>query len=390
MNFRLVDSGWDKVLREAVSQQCAGVRIVCPFIKHGAAKRLLARGSPKPFQVITRFCLRDFCDGVSDISALRLLLELGAQIRGVRNLHAKLYLFDEKRVVVTSANLTDAALLRNHEFGFVAEDPEIVVPCREYFENLWCRAGADLRATQLTDWEGQVTRYLAAGAPPGAATPMGDEGVDAGIPPAFLTATAWVGEAAQSFVKFFGQSGDRASRSMAILDEVRSSCSHRACSYPSGKRPRQVQDGALMFMSRLANEPDDILIYGRAVGMHHEPGRDDATPYDIALRPWRNKWRHYVPVHDAEFIAGRLGNGVSLNELMETLKADAFSSTQRHAQNGAGNTDPRRAYMRQASVELSAQGRTWLNERLERAFAQCGRIPRDELNQLDWPSVTLP
>src|SRR5438034_8452232 len=109
-NFRLVDVGWDGELDAALSAGPADIRIVCPFIKLRPAERLLKRGVPKSIKVITRFNLRDFSEGVSDISALRLLLESGAQIRGVTNLHAKLYLFDNSRAILTSANLNDAAL----------------------------------------------------------------------------------------------------------------------------------------------------------------------------------------------------------------------------------------------------------------------------------------
>jgi hypothetical protein len=28
----------------------------------------------------------------------------------------------------------------------------------------------------------------------------------------------------------------------------------------------------------------------RAVGMKHQPGRDDATPDHIARRPWKESW----------------------------------------------------------------------------------------------------
>src|ERR1700674_4725460 len=93
MNFRLIDAGWDKLLDEALYADRSSVRIVSPFIKKRAAERLLKHGRPKELQVITRFNLRDFCEGVSDMAALSWLLENGAQIRGVRNLHAKLYLF---------------------------------------------------------------------------------------------------------------------------------------------------------------------------------------------------------------------------------------------------------------------------------------------------------
>jgi len=105
------------------------------------------------------------------------------------------------------------------------------------------------------------------------------------------------------------------------------------------------------------------------------------------LRPWKRQWPHYVRVHHAEFIAGSLSNGISLNELMDVLKSDSFVPTQRNAANGKGNTDPRKAYMQQASVELSPQAFAWLNERLERAYAEHGKLAPRTLEQLDWPAV---
>lgn len=85
--IRLVDAGWDRELAAAILKDRSEVRIVCPFIKKGALERLLSH-HPGNVQVITRFNLADFAEGVSDIEALRLLLEVGAHIRGIRNLHA--------------------------------------------------------------------------------------------------------------------------------------------------------------------------------------------------------------------------------------------------------------------------------------------------------------
>jgi hypothetical protein len=70
---------------------------------------------------------------------------------------------------------------------------------------------------------------------------------------------------------------------------------------------------------------------------------------------------------------------------MESLKSDAFASTQRNAANKAGNTDPRRAYRQQAAVELTPQATALLNERLELAFLQYGKLAPDAMKSLDWP-----
>lgn len=388
MNFRIVDTGWAQVLTDAVAADRSHVRLICPFIKKGAVERLLASGTPGSLQVITRFCLDDFAQGVSDLSALRLLLDNGAAIRGIKNLHAKVYLFGNRQAVVTSANLTEAALVHNHEFGFVAEDKQIVTGCERYFTDLWANAGADLTTARLAQWEQKVTTHLATGARPTQLGSLGDEGVNAGVAPETIQLPPFVFDSRQAFVKFFGESGDRVLRSLSILDEVRGSGSHWACAYSKDKRPRRVNDGAIMFMARLVKDPADILIYGRAIGMRHVEGRDDASPEEIAERPWKATWPHYVRVHHAEFVAGSLANGVSLNQLKSALNSDAFVPTQRNAVNGVGNIDPDRAYLRQAAVELTPQATAWVNEQLQRAFTKYGTLPAASLIVLDWPSIS--
>lgn len=387
MDFRLIDSGWDSVLNDALRPEHPKLRIICPFIKRGIAHRLLELGKPKAIQVITRFDLRDFYAGVSDTSALRLLLEKGAKIRGVRNLHAKVYLFGEHRGIVTSANLTGSALGRNHEFGFVSDDSSIIGRCGEYFESLWGRAGLDLSRDRLDAWDEKLNTELAKGGrsprPPG----LKDEGVDVGMNSIPIDLPPWVAEAPQSFVKIFGLSHNRAKRSTPVMVEVERAGSHWACTYPKTKRPRGVQDGALMFMGLMVGDPNDILIFGRAIGMKHVEGLDDASAADIQRRAFKARWPNYIRVHHAEFVAGTIENGVSLNKLMDELRANAFMATQRNAQTGDGNTDPRKAYLQKAHVELSALGHDWMNTRLENAFQIQGKIPELELERLDRPEI---
>jgi hypothetical protein len=52
---------------------------------------------------------------------------------------------------------------------------------------------------------------------------------------------------------------------------------------------------------------------------------------------------------------------------------------------GSGNTDPRKAYLQQAAVELTPEATAWLTERLESAFDANGKISHESLRRLDWP-----
>lgn len=384
---RLVDAGWGAEFTEASRADSSELRVICPFIKVEALTRLLSRRF-NDIRVITRFSQFDFAEGVSDVAALRLLLSAGARVRGIRNLHAKLYLFGASRAIITSANLTKAALDWNHEFGLVADEAPIIATCRAYFEDLWRRGGNDLAQSQVDSWDETVNHHRALGGRPGKQSGLRDFGADAGIvDPPSIRLPPVVADASQAFVKFLGEGDNRVSLSFATIDEIERAGCHWAVAYPASKRPSGVMDDAIIFIARLTENPNDIRIFGRALGMKHQPGRDDATEADIVRRPWKSKWPRYVRLHHAEFVAGTMSNGVSLNQLMDTLGPDSFLPTQRNAARGDGNTDPRKAYRQQAAVELSGKGMLWLGERLQRAFDEHGKVPQDTLDRLDWPEL---
>src|SRR5437016_3651003 len=102
-DFRLIDCGWIKEFQAASKLKADELFVISPFIKLPSVKRLTA-GKEK-IQVLTRFALSDFFDGVSDLSALRYLLKRGAEVRGIKYLHSKLYVFGQQRAILTSANL---------------------------------------------------------------------------------------------------------------------------------------------------------------------------------------------------------------------------------------------------------------------------------------------
>ena len=97
----------------------------------------------------------------------------------------------------------------------------------------------------------------------------------------------------------------------------------------------------------------------------------------------------FVRVHHAEFVDGTMKNGVSLNELMETLGADSFESTQQNAARGEGNISPRTAYGQQPQVQPSAERFSWLSERLQAEFDVHGKVSLESIEDLDWPDSSI-
>lgn len=389
--IRLVDRRWRTELHDGLHRDATVLRIVCPFIKLAPLRDLLDEHEPAELLVVSRFNLADFGAGVSDIASLRRVLEAGGRVRGLRGLHAKLFLFGQTRAAITSANLTARGLGGNHEFGCVSEDPAFVKECSEYFERLWVAARQDLAVSELEAWEAELGRFLDRGGLPGAEEVLPDFGVDAlgfedAAPDLRPGPTGWVAESDQAFIKFFGEGSNRVGWSFSVLEEVRRSGCHWACTYPASKRPRAVGDGDTLFVGRLVKEPNDTLIFGRAIGREHRAGKDEASPAEIEARSWKAQWPNYVRVHHAEFVAGTVGNGVRLSELMDTLGSDSFASTQRNARLGNGqNTNPRKAFMQQPAVRLTGEAAAWMSDRLETALDVHGRISIADLDALDWP-----
>ena len=86
--------------------------------------RLTARMRPTvQMRLLTRADLRDFAAGASDIDALCKLARQGAFVQSILGLHAKAYIVDDKRALVTSANATNGGMRRNWECGVAIEDP---------------------------------------------------------------------------------------------------------------------------------------------------------------------------------------------------------------------------------------------------------------------------
>ena len=387
MKSKVIDKGWGSEFEKALQLDSSELLIISPFIKLPAVNRLL-RHFPTKIRVITRFNLNDFAAGVSDIGAIRELINRGACVRGVRNLHAKLYVFGTSRAFVTSANLTVAGLDRNHEFGVTTNEHDLVESCRDYFEMIWKQAKHIDDISRLLSWEKKISQFQVSGGHFQESNWNLDEGADIGILEFEADQSAGIyRDRTQAFVKFLGQGHDRVPLTNTTLCEVDGSGCHWALPYPKNKRPRIVKEGAVMFISRLVDGPD-TRIYGRAIGLAYVDGRDDATKEDIKLRDWKSHWAHYIRVHHAEFVDGTLENGVSLNDMLVELGASCFATTAQHAAAGKGNTNPNLSIRRQPAVRLSDEGAAWLNHRLESSFAKYGKISRHELRNLDWPVIS--
>lgn len=87
--------------------------------------------------LITNLCLDNLVSGATNAAAIA---EVASQlprtvVRFIPSLHAKIYIADSTRAVVTSANLTDGGLFRNLEYGIDVDDVANVLQIRRDVED---------------------------------------------------------------------------------------------------------------------------------------------------------------------------------------------------------------------------------------------------------------
>lgn len=114
---------WEETLVSLVESTVRVLEVASPFVKMDALETILRRRRPEVrMHLASALPLKSFHHGVSDLSAFREFLRAGGRITNLPRLHAKVYVFDGERAVVTSANLTVRGLRSNLEYGLLIGD----------------------------------------------------------------------------------------------------------------------------------------------------------------------------------------------------------------------------------------------------------------------------
>ncbi|WP_298519873.1 phospholipase D family protein [uncultured Kordia sp.] len=347
------------------------VRIISPFITNIMVDHLLNNFKGSLIKVITRYNLNDFKSGVSSLSALEKLLNAGAEIKSVKDLHSKLYLFDKKSAFVTSANFTNGGFFRNKEFGVLVTESESVEESLFYFKELWGIDASLLNMECIIEWRkiiklSRTTQKEIEKLPD----------VGASYSDSILGGRRY-------FIKFFGKADNRLGLERKVLNELYGGCSHFALSFSKNKRdarPRRYREGDIVFMARMTKDPDDYAIYGRAITYAHNDKRDVANTEDIKHIPWLKDWSILVRVKEPMFINSTFEECPKLNDLVRELKYLSFESTEQNFKKGSGNINPKSSLMQKGDVMLSSTGAQWLELTFKKAIEKTGTVDQQIIN----------
>ncbi len=125
--MKVLTTPWKNDFLHLVEQSRRSIKITSPFVKNDACLELIKskRASTKIY-LITSFKLMSIYSGALDASAIENIIDNNGTVRNFPRLHSKIYIFDDEKAIVTSANLTYGGLLKNFEYGVLFDEALMV------------------------------------------------------------------------------------------------------------------------------------------------------------------------------------------------------------------------------------------------------------------------
>lgn len=374
--FSLINKDWLLHFKEEI-KKTVKVRIISPFVTNVMVTHLIDNYKGAQVEFITRFNLNDFRSRVSSTSALKRLVKEGFKVRGVKGLHSKLYAFDNRCAIISSANFTAGGFFNNYELGIKTFDKNTVEQTIVYFDRLFNTNSENLVVETIEKWEVQIRNDKPKYIP-------NDDLPDYGISP-FTKGN----NNKKYFIKFFGRSDSRADTNFSTRDMVAGSHCHFAVTFSGRKgRPRKYNNGDIIYLANMLPNRE-YAIFGKAIAIKHDDLRDVASKEDINQVEWKKHYGIYIRIKDPIFIDATMGDCPMMSTLINELKYEAFFRTNMRYLDGGKKTNPWDSLRQQADVQLSELGAQWLDNKFSMSIGNFGRISNTFLEKLYQPKIEI-
>ena len=157
--IKTLPSPWIDTFDQLLSAASQSLIICSPFIGRQSCARaasILARNKRATIELtlLTNLSTDNMLSGATDVTGLLDICVAvpHTSIRFLPNVHAKVYVADESCAVVTSANLTNAGMLTNQEYGlWISEDPLVSQIRADILE--YCSLGSIVQVAQLKEFQ---------------------------------------------------------------------------------------------------------------------------------------------------------------------------------------------------------------------------------------------
>ncbi|HNR48651.1 MAG TPA: phospholipase D-like domain-containing protein [Bacteroidia bacterium] len=125
--MKIVTTPWKNELFNLIKESKESIKITSPFVKQNICNDIfnIKKGHTK-FELITNFKLKNIYSGSVDLDGLEQVINNSGVVKNFSKLHSKIYIFDNKKAIITSGNLTNGGLLNNFEYGIYTDEREIV------------------------------------------------------------------------------------------------------------------------------------------------------------------------------------------------------------------------------------------------------------------------
>tara|TARA_R100000541_G_scaffold40901_1_gene48380 strand:+ start:719 stop:1849 length:1131 start_codon:yes stop_codon:yes gene_type:complete len=352
------------------------LKVISPFVSEQILRKIESKFNFQNFQLITRYNLQDFALKVSSLEGIKFSVSKGASIYGIRGLHSKVYLFDKRAAIITSANLTNGGLRNNEECGIYLTDRNVVNELNKHFKDLKEIAGQNLTMNECLNWESKISNINIT---KGKAVTL----------PNYGSTKSSFNSSINYYIKFFGKADNRVQLDFPVKEEIDRALCHYACGFPINKKPRQVNDGDIIYMARMTENPNDYAIFGKAIALKFKEGRDIASDIEKQEREWKKKWPAYLRVEQPTFLNGNMGDGVLLSDLMDKFEYDSFPSTRIRYNNGERDIVAKKSLMRKAYVRITNNAAKWLDQQFDDALQISGKVSDSFLSNLPQTTTDL-
>jgi len=339
-------------------------------------------------KVITRFYREDFIQNASSLDGLLCLLEAGVEIMSLIGLHTKLYLFDDKYSIITSANYTYGGLFSNVELGIkIDNEYDINIKCEEYFNDIWDKIenfniknnNKALITKDLVNEEKKIVN-IAISSRTKSTTNYNETKQGAkleNIAVFDILEEALINNSKTDnkgivggWLKFSADSKHRHDPNVGYFDRFNDFTRTRTF-FPT--RPIGIKSDDRIFLSLVSFDNDNVptpIIVGRAFSDGFNEKNFVKNKFD-GWDDWMINYPYFIVLNNIEIIKGPTKNGISLLEMYRTLKSNFYPSTF-----GLNYSFEKiRTYHYQKDkIRISKYAEEYLNDELDKKFLNFGKI----------------
>jgi len=138
--MKIISNNHLEVFNELLQNTNKSLFILVPFIKNDMAEHI-ANIVPENVEIklVTKIDFDSIANGASDAESINTLREnfSNISVRLSDELHAKVYIFDGHQALITSANLTHSAFMKNFEYGVLIKNEESIDSVLNDFNNIF-------------------------------------------------------------------------------------------------------------------------------------------------------------------------------------------------------------------------------------------------------------